>query len=175
MGIDVGREKANTNKLSIFAQDLRSAKRKISRYGSELNNHWEGSEVACYGKAISDIETRLGSAAAELEALAGAVALAAEEICREEEEQRRREEEARRRREEEAQRRREEEMRKAREEEQRRQAEEAERQEEEQEELERAAMQLLQPRHRFSICLAGAVFTCKKLLSVCSSRTREAD
>ncbi|GFI65968.1 hypothetical protein IMSAG185_01575 [Lachnospiraceae bacterium] len=140
MGIDVGREKANTNKLSIFAQDLRSAKRKISRYGSELNNHWEGSEVACYGKAISDIETRLGSAAAELEALAGAVALAAEEICREEEEQRRREEEARRRREEEAQRRREEEMRKAREEEQRRQAEEAERQEEEQEELERAAM-----------------------------------
>ena len=110
MGIDVGREKANTNKLSIFAQDLRSAKRKISRYGSELNNHWEGSEVACYGKAISDIETRLGSAAAELEALAGAVALAAEEICREEEEQRRREEEARRRREEEAQRRREEEI-----------------------------------------------------------------
>ena len=95
MGIDVGREKANANKLSIFAQDLRSAKRKISRYGSELNNHWEGSEVACYGKAISDIETRLGSAAAELEALAGAVALAAEEICREEEEQRRREEEAR--------------------------------------------------------------------------------
>lgn len=140
MGIDVGREKVNAGRLSALAQDLRSVKRKISLYGSELNNHWEGSEVVSYGEALSSIENRLGSAAAELEALADAVALAAEEIRREEEEQRRREEEARMRREEEARRRQEEEMRRAREEEARRQAEEAERQEEEQRELERAAL-----------------------------------
>lgn len=140
MGIDVGREKVNAGRLSVLAQDLRSVKRTISLYGSELNNHWEGSEVACYGEAVSDIEARLGGAAAELEALANVVALAAQEIHREEEEQIRREEEARRRCEEEARRRQDEEMRRAQEEETGRQAEEAGRQEEEQRELERAAL-----------------------------------
>lgn len=114
MGIDLGRASVNAAELSRYAAELRNVRGRISMYRSEVLSNWEGREVSCYTGAMSSIESRLNSAANELESIGRDISSAANEIWQEEEaERRRREEEERRRREEEDRKRREEEQRAA--------------------------------------------------------------
>ena len=83
--IDVGSANARANELRSYANQLRSARSKISQYKRIFGTSWEGMEVTYYINAVGNVESRLNQAALELESIANSITTTANQIREEEE------------------------------------------------------------------------------------------
>lgn len=110
--IDVGSANVRAGELRNYASSLRSASNLLEQYQTDIQSNWQSQEVAYYVTAINNVQSRLSSAATELDSIANSVSStastiraeeeAAERARREAEERERREREERERREAEA-------------------------------------------------------------------------
>lgn len=83
--IDVGSANSRANELRNYASNLRSAYNLLEQYQTEIQSNWQAQEVAYYVAAINNVQSRLSSAATELDSIASSVSSTASQIRAEEE------------------------------------------------------------------------------------------